>query len=59
MARNLLMWSDFTLGPSVKVKQWLISFGELLSGGYNLRSTFCVILSPRSGNAQALSRYDL
>ena len=25
---NLLMWSDFTLGSSFKVKRWLIGFGE-------------------------------
>ena len=35
-AKNLLMWSDFTLGSSFKVKRWLIGFGEFLSGGYNL-----------------------
>ena len=28
-AKNLLMWSDLTLGSSFKVKQWLIGFGEL------------------------------
>ena len=27
-AKNLLMWSDLTLGSSFKVKQWLIGFGE-------------------------------
>ena len=27
-AKNLLMWSDFTLGSSFKVKRWLIGFGE-------------------------------
>ena len=27
-AKNLLMWSDFTLGSSFKVKPWLIGFGE-------------------------------
>ena len=28
-AGNLLMWSDMTLGPSFKVKQWFTDFGEL------------------------------
>ena len=27
-AKNLLMWSDFTLGSSFKVKRWLMVFGE-------------------------------
>ena len=27
-AKNLLMWSDFNLGSSFKVKRWLIGFGE-------------------------------
>ena len=35
-AGNLLMWSDFTLGSSFKVKRWLIGFGGFLSDGYNL-----------------------
>ena len=28
-AGNLLMFSDLTLGPSFKVKQWFTSYGEL------------------------------
>ena len=28
-AGNLLMFSDLTLGPSFKVKQWFTGFGEL------------------------------
>ena len=28
-AGNRLMWSDLTLGPSFKVKQWFTGFGEL------------------------------
>ena len=28
-AGNLLMWSDLTLSPSFKVKQWFTGFGEL------------------------------
>ena len=28
-AGNLLIFSDLTLGPSFKVKQWFTSFGEL------------------------------
>ena len=28
-AGNLLMWSDFSLGPSFKVKRWFTGFGEL------------------------------
>ena len=39
-AKNLLMWSDFTLGSSFKVKGWLIGFGEFslwwIQFGYNL-----------------------
>ena len=30
-AGNLLIWTDLTLVPSFKVKQWLTSFGELSS----------------------------
>ena len=28
-AKNLLVWSDLTLGPSFKVKRWFTGFGEL------------------------------
>ena len=28
-AGNLLMFSDLTMGPSFKVKQWFTGFGEL------------------------------
>ena len=28
-AGNLLMWSDLTLSPSIKVKRWFTGFGEL------------------------------
>ena len=35
-AKNLLMLSDFTLGSSFKIKQWLNGIGEL-SGEYNLQ----------------------
>ena len=28
-ARNLLMCSDLTLGPTLKVKRWFTGFGEL------------------------------
>ena len=35
-ARNILMWSDLTLGFSYKVKQWLIALVSCLFGGYNL-----------------------
>ena len=38
--RNLLMWSDLTLDSSFKVKQWMIGFGKLCSGGYNLHWFF-------------------
>ena len=27
--KNLLIWSDFTLGSSFEVKRWLIGFGEI------------------------------
>ena len=35
-AKNLLIWSDFTLGFSFKVKRCYNGFGEFSSGGYNL-----------------------
>ena len=28
-AKNILMWSDLTLGPLLKVKRWFTGFGEL------------------------------
>ena len=34
-ARNLLMFSDLTLEPSFKVKQWFTGFGELSFREYN------------------------
>ena len=37
-ARNLLMWSDFTLGSSFEVKRWLIGFGEI----FFLVDTICI-----------------
>ena len=52
-AKNLLMWSDFTLGSSFKVKRLLICVGGFLSSGYNLHrfsDVLCLVFHVLSDN---------
>ena len=57
-AKNLLIWSDFTLGFSFKVKRCYNGFGEFSSGGYNLHrfsDALGLVISKSIGDTQFLS----